>query len=206
MLKMAGVKEFNQKFQEYLKSKSEPSILALNSQLSQISISLDLSIFSPLNSEASKLYLSLYHLLNDPELNNTNLILSIVAVLRRAAEHLAARDALVHKYRLCVVLSKHVSKISNLDHFKNFMTLLAALTSGIVLNWHDLFVNDLIPFLIGKLRLNNCTELHQIYLIILINLCYRNTPAIYALCNTVKMDELMGFFEGNELLVSVFFF
>ncbi|XP_012256642.1 uncharacterized protein LOC105686413 [Athalia rosae] len=169
---------------EYSKHPSETTAAVLQRNLGTIGASLDLSIFDPGSSVAAEFYVSLHELTNSL-VSRSSLIWSAVAVLQHACKNSAARQALIHTYKFTPILTRLLEANLTAEKRIRVLQLLQELTYGVKISWLEAHL----PYLISTLTqwVTNSTEEDVVALSlgVLVNLCYKNLPAIYTLMRAV---------------------
>lgn len=149
----------------------------------------DLSIFDPGSIIAEKFYVSLFNLTKTLE-SKTPLIWSVLDVLQHASYNLAARTALTHTYKFAPLLSRFLETNLTSEKRVKLLKLLQDLTYGVKIHWQEAHLPNLVSILIQWIMQSQEDEIVTASLGILINLCYKNLPAIYTFLRTVNTKAL----------------
>ncbi|XP_025991978.2 uncharacterized protein LOC105203182 [Solenopsis invicta] len=168
----------------YTKHPSESVISVIQRNLGIISASLDLSIFDPGTSVAAEFYVSLYELMNSLGSRST-LIWSAVDVLQNACRNVPTRQSLIHTYKFAPILARLLEANLTTEKRIRVLKLLQELTYGIKISWQEAHLPYLISILTQWVVQSNEEEIIALSLGVLVNLCYKNLPAVYTLMRTV---------------------
>ena len=169
---------------EYTKHTSETTASVLQRNLGVISVSLDLSIFDPGTSIAAEFYVSLHELMNTLA-SRTTLIWSAVDVLQNACRNAAARQALIHTYKFAPILARLLEANLTSEKRIRVLKLLQELTYGIKVSWQEAHLPYLISILTQWVTQSKEEDIIALSLGVLVNLCYKNLPAVYTLMRTI---------------------
>ncbi|XP_032683853.1 uncharacterized protein LOC116850095 isoform X2 [Odontomachus brunneus] len=155
-----------------------------------ISASLDLSIFDPGTSIAAEFYVSLYELMNSLGSRST-LIWSAIDVLQNACRNVPARQALIHTYKFAPILARLLEANLTTEKRIRVLKLLQELTYGIKISWQEAHLPYLISTLTQWIEQSKEEKIIALSLGVLVNLCYKNLPAVYTLMRTIKTKEFI---------------
>nr|XP_012138993.1 PREDICTED: uncharacterized protein LOC100879112 isoform X2 [Megachile rotundata] len=169
---------------EYTKHPSETTVSVLQRNLGVISASLDLSIFDPGTSIAAEFYVSLHELMNSLA-SRTTLIWSAVDVLQNACRNASARQALIHTYKFAPILARLLEANLTSEKRVRVLKLLQELTYGIKISWQEAHLPYLISILTQWVTQSKEEDIIALSLGVLVNLCYKNLPAVYTLMRTI---------------------
>ncbi|XP_071564296.1 uncharacterized protein [Temnothorax nylanderi] len=170
---------------DHTKHPCENVISAIQRSLGVISASLDLSIFDPGTSIAAEFYVSLYELMNSLGSRST-LIWSAVDVLQNACRNVPARQSLIHTYKFAPILARLLEANLTTEKRIRVLKLLQELTYGIKISWQEAHLPYLISTLTQWVVQSKEEEIIALSLGVLVNLCYKNLPAVYTLMRTVN--------------------
>ncbi|KYN00114.1 PREDICTED: protein CIP2A homolog [Cyphomyrmex costatus] len=170
---------------DYTKHPSENVISAIQRSLGVISASLDLSIFDPGSCVTAEFYVSMYELMNSVGSRST-LIWSAVDVLQNACRNVPARQALIHTYKFAPILARLLEANLTTEKRIRVLKLLQELTYGIKISWQETHLPYLISTLTQWVVQSKEEEIIALSLGVLVNLCYKNLPAVYTLMRTVN--------------------
>ncbi|XP_076281173.1 uncharacterized protein LOC143209438 [Lasioglossum baleicum] len=184
MEKYQSMRTFISAVLEYTKHPSETTASVLQRNLGVISVSLDLSIFDPGTSVAAEFYVSLHELMNSLASRST-LIWSAVDVLQNACRNAAARQALIHTYKFAPILARLLEANLTTEKRIRVLKLLQELTYGIKISWQEAHLPYLISILTQWVTQSKEEDIIALSLGILVNLCYKNLPAVYTLMRTI---------------------
>ncbi|XP_043518292.1 uncharacterized protein LOC122533033 [Frieseomelitta varia] len=184
MDKYQHIRAFISAVVEYIKHSSEATATILQRNLGVISTSLDLSIFDPGTSIAAEFYVSLHELMNSLA-SRTTLIWSTVDVLQNACRNAAARQALIHTYKFAPILARLLEANLTSEKRIRVLKLLQELTYGIKISWQEAHLPYLVSILTQWVTQSKEENIIALSLGVLVNLCYKNLPAVYILMRTI---------------------
>ncbi|XP_017760473.1 PREDICTED: uncharacterized protein LOC108550996 [Eufriesea mexicana] len=184
MEKYQPIRTFISAVLEYTKHPSETTAAILQRNLGVISVSLDLSIFDPGTSIAAEFYVSLHELMNSLA-SRTTLIWSTVDVLQNACHNAAARQALIHTYKFAPILARLLEANLTSEKRIRVLKLLQELTYGIKISWQEAHLPYLVSILTQWVTQSKEENIIALSLGVLVNLCYKNLPAVYILMRTI---------------------
>ncbi|KOC58895.1 Protein CIP2A [Habropoda laboriosa] len=184
MDKYQHIRTFISAVLEYIKHPSETTASVLQRNLGVISVSLDLSIFDPGTSIAAEFYVSLHELMNSLA-SRTTLIWSTVDVLQNACRNAAARQALIHTYKFAPILARLLEANLTSEKRIRVLKLLQELTYGIKISWQEAHLPYLVSTLTQWVTQSKEENIIALSLGVLVNLCYKNLPAVYTLMRTI---------------------
>ncbi|XP_011499542.1 PREDICTED: protein CIP2A [Ceratosolen solmsi marchali] len=185
-----NIRAFISAASEYLKHPSETTASVVQRNLGAISNSTDPNLFDPCSSVLTMFYVSLHEIINSLD-SGSSLIWTAVDVLQTTCKNRAARYALIHTYKFAPILTKLLE--ANLTSEKRIraLKLLQELTYGIKMSWQEAHL----PYLITKLSQwviqSSEEEVITLSLGVLVNLCYKNLPAVYVLMRTVNTKTFL---------------
>ncbi|XP_068083238.1 protein CIP2A isoform X2 [Anabrus simplex] len=148
-----------------------------------------MSIFDPDSSVAAEFYVSLHELMSGLE-SRSSLTWCAIGTLQHACRNPSARAALIHTYKFTPILTRLLGAQLIHDKKLRVLQLLHELTYGVRISWQEAHL----PFLISTLTqwiVGNEKELVGLSLGILVNLCYKNLPAVYTLMRSVDIKEFL---------------
>ncbi|GAB1866513.1 Protein KIAA1524-like protein [Camponotus japonicus] len=169
---------------DYTKHPSESATSAIQRSLGVISVSLDLSVFDPGTSIAAEFYVSLYELMNSVGSRST-LVWSAVDVLQNVCRNVPARQSLIHTYKFTPILARLLEANVTSEKRIRVLKLLQELTYGIKISWQEVYLSYLISTLTQWVVQSKEEEIIALSLGVLVNLCYKNLPAVYTLMRTI---------------------
>ncbi|XP_029668888.1 uncharacterized protein LOC115238883 [Formica exsecta] len=185
MEKYQHMRAFISAASDYTKHPSESATSAIQRSLGIISVSLDLSIFDPGTSIAAEFYVSLYELMNSLGSRST-LIWTAVDVLQNACRNVPARQSLIHTYKFAPILARLLEANLTTEKRIRVLKLLQELTYGIKILWQEAHLPYLISTLTQWVVQSKEEEIIALSLGVLVNLCYKNLPAVYTLMRTIN--------------------
>ncbi|CAG4952268.1 unnamed protein product [Parnassius apollo] len=189
--KFANLKAFVTAAREFESTHSESAINLMTRYLGLIASSCDLSIFSPGRSEVCAFFSSLWRVMCDCRGPHW----AGVAVLARAAIEPNARYALTHTYKFMPILARLLSSaISNEKKIK-LLSVMQDISYGIKISWQESYLSELMKqltdWIVQPMSEPQYRTIGHKSLTVLVNLCYGNLPAIYALMRTVDTKEFV---------------
>ncbi|XP_018319002.1 uncharacterized protein LOC108732610 isoform X2 [Agrilus planipennis] len=187
--KYYNMKQFINLVSEYIQTKAEDTANVINRTMQLLSVSVDLSIFDPHTSIASEFYVSLYELLSNVE-PRSPLAWCSVNVLSLACKNPASRHALIHTYQFLPLLSRLVGDHLTTEKKIRLLALMQELTCGIKISWQIPHLSHLMATLTKWVE-GQDEEIITLSLGILVNLCYKNLPAIYTLSRCVDIKKFV---------------
>ncbi|CAH4023756.1 unnamed protein product [Pieris brassicae] len=189
--KFAHLKAFVNATREFEATHSETAINSLTRYLGLIASSCDLSIFSPGRSEVCAFFNSLWRAMSDARGPHW----AGVAVLARACMEPSARYALTHTYKFMPILARLLSDTVSNDKKIKLLSVMQDISYGIKISWQESYLAELMKTLTSWIVQPMLESQHRTIghksLTVLINLCYGNLPAIYALMRTVDTKEFV---------------
>ncbi|KAM3956725.1 uncharacterized protein ACR2FA_009298 [Aphomia sociella] len=189
--KFANLKAFVAAAREFEANHSESAINLMTRYLGLITSSCDLSIFSPGRSEVCAFFSSLWRVMCDGRGPHW----AGVAVLARAAIEPSARHALTHTYKFMPILSRLLSDTISNDKKIKVLSVMQEISYGIKISWQESYLASLMKKLTDwitqpMIEPQQRTIGHK-SLTVLVNVCYGNLPAIYALMRTVDTKDFV---------------
>lgn len=189
MDKTQHLKSFIASASEYSRFRSEKSSSTLQRQLQILGVHTEFSVFDPDSSAAVEFYISLHELMAGLD-TRSSLMWAALTVLQQACRNPSARIALIHTYKFTPILTRLLGSDLTPDKRIRVLQLLQELTYGIKISWQEAHL----PFLISTLTqwiMGNEKEVVGLSLGILVNLCYKNLPAIYILMRCVDNKQFL---------------
>ncbi|KAJ8680087.1 hypothetical protein QAD02_015874 [Eretmocerus hayati] len=190
MEKYQSLRAFVSVASEYVKHPTEATSSVIQRNLGAISASLDLSIFDPGTNVAALFYVALHELMSNSG-SRSNLMWSAVDVLQAACKSAAARHALIHTFKFAPILTKLLEANLTSEKKVRALKLLQELTYGIKISWQEAHLPYLISTLSQWVTQSNEEEVITLSLGVLVNLCYKNLPAVYVLMRTVNTKTFL---------------
>nr|CAD7430871.1 unnamed protein product [Timema monikensis] len=149
----------------------------------------DLSIFDPGSSIAAEFYVSLHELMAGLE-SRSGLMWSAISTLHHACRNPSARVALIHTYKYTPILTKLLGSHLIQEKRLRVLQLLQELTYGIRISWQEAHLPQLITTLTQWIE-GNEKDVVGLALGVLVNLCYKNLPAVYTLMRSVDSKQFL---------------
>ncbi|XP_001606107.2 uncharacterized protein LOC100122500 [Nasonia vitripennis] len=190
MEKFQHIRAFIAAASEYEKHPTDSVSSVIQMNLGAISASLDPSIFDPSSSISTTFYIGLYELMNSLG-SKSSLIWSAVDVLQAACKNCSARNALIHTYKFAPILSRLLEANLTSEKRTRALKLLQELTYGIKISWQEAHLPHLITTLSKWATESNEEEVISLSLGVLVNLCYKNLPAVYTLMRSVNTKTFL---------------
>ncbi|XP_023024493.2 protein CIP2A [Leptinotarsa decemlineata] len=185
------MRELIEAINEYCRTRTENSALIIKKFLQAYSVTIDASAFDPDTSLGSQFYVSLYELLTKLE-PQSQMAWDCVDVLCNACRNCSARQALIDTYQFIPTLSRLLGdQLSNAKK-KKLLRLMQELTCGIKLSWQVPHLPHLLKTLTKWVE-DNDKEILCLSLGVLVNLCYKNLPAVYMLSRIVDIKKFLRF-------------
>ncbi|XP_075985230.1 uncharacterized protein LOC142982562 [Anticarsia gemmatalis] len=189
--KFSHLKSFVTAAREFEASHSESAVNLMTRYLGLIASSCDLSIFSPGRSEVCAFFSSLWRIMCDARGPHW----AGVAVLARAAIEPSARHALTHTYKFMPILARLLTDSISNDKKIKLLSVMQEISYGIKISWQESYLSGLMKQLTEWITQPMVEPQHRTIghksLTVLVNVCYGNLPAIYALMRTVDTKEFV---------------
>nr|CAD7589645.1 unnamed protein product [Timema genevievae] len=154
-----------------------------------LGVTSDLSIFDPGSSIAAEFYVSLHELMAGLE-SRSGLMWSAISTLHHACRNPSARVALIHTYKYTPILTKLLGSHLIQEKRLRVLQLLQELTYGIKISWQEAHLPQLITTLTQWIE-GNEKDVVGLALGVLVNLCYKNLPAVYTLMRSVDSKQFL---------------
>ncbi|KAJ8710826.1 hypothetical protein PYW08_009341 [Mythimna loreyi] len=189
--KFCNLKAFVTAAREFEATHSESAVNLMTRYLGLIASSCDLSIFSPGRSEVCAFFSSLWRVMCDGRGPHW----AGVAVLARAAIEPSARHALTHTYKFMPILARLLSDSISNDKKIKLLSVMQEISYGIKISWQESYLSNLMKQLTEWITQPMAEPQHRTIghksLTVLVNICYGNLPAIYALMRTVDTKDFV---------------
>ncbi|CAH2097776.1 unnamed protein product [Euphydryas editha] len=189
--KFVNLKAFVNAAREFEATHSESAINMMTRYLGLIASSCDLSIFSPGRSEVCAFFSSLWRVMRDGRGPHW----AGIAVLARASVEPSARHALTHTYKFMPILSQLLSDTISNDKKIKLLSVMQDISYGIKISWQESYLTGLMKQLTDWILQPMTEPQHRTIghksLTVLVNVCYGNLPAIYALMRTVDTKDFV---------------
>nr|XP_049701902.1 uncharacterized protein LOC110381753 [Helicoverpa armigera] len=189
--KFSNLKAFVTAAREFEATHSESAVNLMTRYLGLIASSCDLSIFSPGRSEVCAFFSSLWRVMCDGRGPHW----AGVAVLARAAIEPSARHALTHTYKFMPILARLLSDSISNDKKIKLLSVMQEISYGIKISWQESYLSSLMKQLTEWITQPMTEPQHRTIghksLTVLVNVCYGNLPAIYALMRTVDTKDFV---------------
>ncbi|XP_049879888.1 uncharacterized protein LOC126376500 [Pectinophora gossypiella] len=189
--KFAHLKAFVNAAREFEATHSDSAVNLMTRYLGLIASSCDLSIFSPGRSEVCAFFSSLWRVMCDGRGPHW----AGVAVLARASIEPSARHALTHTYKFMPILARLLSDVISNDKKIKLLSVMQDISYNIKISWQESYLAGLMKQLTEFIMHPMVEPQHRIIghksLTVLVNVCYGNLPAIYALMRTVDTKEFV---------------
>lgn len=157
--------------------------------LQALSVTIDLSMFDPTTTVVSEFFVSLHELLTHLEPRST-IAWNCVEVLSNACRNPGTRNVLIHTYQFLSPLARLLGDQLTQEKKVKLLTLMQELTCGIKISWQIPHLPHLMTTLTKWVESKN-EKVVTLSLGVLVNLCYKNLPAIYTLTRCVDMKKFV---------------
>ncbi|KAF9423388.1 hypothetical protein HW555_001197 [Spodoptera exigua] len=189
--KFSNLKAFVTAAREFEATHSESAVNLMTRYLGLIASSCDLSIFSPGRSEVCAFFSSLWRVMCDGRGPHW----AGVAVLSRAAIEPSARHALTHTYKFMPILARLLSDSISNDKKIKLLSVMQEISYGIKISWQESYLSSLMKqlteWITQPMPEPQLRTIGHKSLTVLVNVCYGNLPAIYALMRTVDTKDFV---------------
>ncbi|KAB0793288.1 hypothetical protein PPYR_12908 [Photinus pyralis] len=185
-----NMKEFINVQKDYAQTKAEDSANLMVRHLQLLSVTIDLSTFDPHVSVVAEFFVSLHRLLSAVEPGSL-LAWCSVNVLCVACKNAAARTALIHTYQFLPLLSRLLGNQLTMEKKLRLLTLMQELTCGIKISWQIPHLPHLMSTLTRWITGGDDDDIATLSLAVLVNLCYKNLPAVYTLSRCVDIKKFL---------------
>lgn len=189
MEKYQEMKKFIAAALEYSRHHADSSSSALQRHLQILASTTDISEFDPCSSVATEFYVSLHELMAGLE-SRSMLVWSAIAVLQKACTNPSAKKALIHTYKFIPILTRFLGTHHIADKQLRLLQVLVELTYGVKISWQEAHLPYLISTLV-QIVMEGDKELKPFALGVLVNLCYKNLPALYVLMRKVEITKFI---------------
>lgn len=189
MEKYQEMKKFIAAALEYSRHHADSSTSALQRHLQILASTTDISEFDPSSSVATEFYVSLHELMAGLE-SRSMLVWSAIAVLQKACTNPNAKRALIHTYKFIPILTRFLGTHHITDKQLRLLQVLVELTYGVKISWQEAHLPYLISTLV-QIVMEGDSELKPYALGVLVNLCYKNLPALYVLMRKVEITKFI---------------
>ncbi|KAK6640443.1 hypothetical protein RUM44_012137 [Polyplax serrata] len=189
MEKYQEMKKFIAAALEYSRHHADSSTSALQRHLQILASTTDICEFDPTSSVATEFYVSLHELMAGLE-SRSILVWSAIAVLQKACTNPSAKKALIHTYKFIPILTRFLGTHHITDKQVRLLQVLVELTYGVKISWQEAHLPYLISTLV-QIVMEGDKELKPFALGVLVNLCYKNLPALYVLMRKVEITKFI---------------
>ncbi|KAJ8916377.1 hypothetical protein NQ315_005075 [Exocentrus adspersus] len=174
---------------KYLNLRTENSALLINKHLQAFSMTIDVNIFDPDTPLGVKLYISLYDLFTKIE-PQSQMSWYCVDMMTNACHNSSARQTLIHTCNFIPSLSRLLCDQLTCVKKKKLLKLIQDLSCGIKISWQIPHLPHLMVTLTKWVESQD-DEIVCLSLGVLVNLCYKNVPAVYTLSKTVDVKRFL---------------
>ncbi|XP_049840682.1 uncharacterized protein LOC126285386 [Schistocerca gregaria] len=189
MDKCQHMKAFVSNAIHYLRFQNDGKISLLQRHLQVLSVTTDITVFEPNNGISVEFYTCLHELMTSLE-PSCPLVWSAVTVLQQACKNKSARAALTNTFKFVPVLAKILGNNLTREKKVNVLKLLQDVTYGAVIPWQEAHLTKLVSILSSWI-INEKNTVGTLSLGVLVNLCYKNVPAIYTLLRCVDHKSFL---------------
>ncbi|XP_023948555.2 uncharacterized protein LOC112053386 [Bicyclus anynana] len=190
--KFVNLKAFVNAARDFEVTHSESAVNMMTRNLGLIASSCDLSIFSAGRIEVCAFFSSLWRVMREARGPHW----AGVAVLARASTEPSARHALTHTYKFMPILARLLSDTVSNEKKIKLLTVMQDISYGIKISWQECYLPSLMKQLTEWITQPMTEPQHRTIghksLTVLVNVCYGNLPAIYALMRTVDTKNFVG--------------
>ncbi|XP_018566721.1 uncharacterized protein LOC108907489 [Anoplophora glabripennis] len=176
---------------KYLTVKTEDSVFLINKNLQTFSVTIDINIFDPDTNLGVEFFICLYNLFVKTE-PQSQMSWYCVDVLCNACRNTSARQALIDTYNFIPSLSQLLGDQLTDVKKKKLLKLMQDLSCGIKISWQIPHLPHLLKTLTKWVESQD-QEIVCLSLGVLVNLCYKNLPAVYTLSKTIDIKKFLRF-------------
>lgn len=201
------IRQFIEAAKQYAQTKNESLAITINRLLQALSVTIDLSTFDPNNGVVCEFLVSLHELMSNIEQRSSmsSIAWNCVEVLSNACRNPATRNVLIHTYQFLSPLARLLG--DQLTHEKKvkLLGLMQELTCGIKISWQIPHLPHLMTTLTKWVESGD-EKIVTLSLGVLVNLCYKNLPAIYTLTRCIDMKQFVRIcmpLQGTQIEVHV---
>ncbi|KAB0793304.1 hypothetical protein PPYR_12924 [Photinus pyralis] len=185
------IKQFIIATTDYIQIKGEDSANGINRHLELINEAADLSIFDPHVNLVVEFFVCLHELLSNLE-PGSFLVWPCIDVLTLACKNLSARMVLIQTYQFMPLLSRSLSNQLPKEKKLKILGLMQELSCGIKISWQIPYLIHIMSTLTHWIE-NSDQDIQALSLAVLVNLCYKNVPAVYTLSRCIDIKKFIRF-------------
>ncbi|KAK5641431.1 hypothetical protein RI129_009978 [Pyrocoelia pectoralis] len=189
--KYYNVKEFINATTDYIHRKDEDSVNLINRHLQLISEVVDSTIFDPHINLVIEFFVCLHELLSNLESGSLS-TWSCVDVLSLVCKNSAARTVLIETYQFIPLLSRLLNNDLQKQKKLKILALMQELSCGIKISWQIPYLPHIMSTLTEWIE-NGEEDILTLSLGVLVNLCYKNVPAVYTLSRCIDIKKFIRF-------------
>ncbi|XP_066159271.1 protein CIP2A-like [Euwallacea fornicatus] len=175
--------------ENYIETRSDDKIIAINQLLQALSLTADLSIFDPHTNIAGKLFISIYDLMNTIEPNSSTSWYCIDLLLN-ACKNPATRQILKATYQFLPCLACMIGDQLTNEKKCRLLRLMQEITCGIKVYCQLPHTARLMTILCKWIESQE-SEVVTVALGVLVNLCYKNMSNVYVMQRNIDLKKFI---------------
>ncbi|KAF6201695.1 hypothetical protein GE061_004090 [Apolygus lucorum] len=187
---LENIKQFNKAVKSYIVSRNGEHERQIERSLQLLASTSDLTAFDPGHKDTIEFYVNLHELMVGLDAG-TSLAWASIACLKEACRNTSARRDLIHTYQFMPVLTRFLMTRPSLDREIKLLQLMEELTYGIKISWQEAHLTRLITTLSNLIVSDVDQERMTLSLSVLVNLCYKNLPSVYALMRSIDIKKFL---------------
>uniref|UniRef100_A0A146LU18 Protein CIP2A n=1 Tax=Lygus hesperus TaxID=30085 RepID=A0A146LU18_LYGHE len=187
---LENIKQFNKAVKSYVVSRNGEHERIIERNLQLLASSSDLTVFDPGHKDTIEFYVNLHELMVGLDAG-TSLAWAAIACLKEATRNTSARRDLIHTYQFMPILTRFLTARPTQDRETKLLRLMEELTYGVKISWQEAHLSRLITTLTNLITSNVDQERMTLSLSVLVNLCYKNLPAVYALMRSIDIKKFL---------------
>ncbi|XP_066261509.1 protein CIP2A-like [Euwallacea similis] len=175
--------------ENYIETRSDDKLIAINQLLQALSLTVDLSIFDPHTNIAGKLFISIYDLMNNIEPNSSTSWYCIDLLLN-ACKNPATRQTLKETYQFLPCLACMIGDQLTNEKKCRLLRLMQEITCGIKVYCQLPHTTRLMTILCKWIESQE-SEVVTVALGVLVNLCYKNMSNVYVMQRNIDLKKFI---------------
>uniref|UniRef100_T1HNJ6 CIP2A N-terminal domain-containing protein n=1 Tax=Rhodnius prolixus TaxID=13249 RepID=T1HNJ6_RHOPR len=173
-----------------MNNRSDEHLTSIQRSLQVLPASSDPTVFDLSNKDIVDFFVNLHELMIVFDAQS-NITWSAVTVLLAACRNSNTRERLVHTYKFAPILTKLLRfELGSNEKNLKVLQLLQELTYGVNISWQEAHLGALIS-LLTEWIVGNDESLILLSLGVLVNLCYKNVPAVFTLMRSVDIKKFI---------------
>lgn len=181
--------KFNEAYKAYQGARSEDNLALVNRYLALISSILEPKLFDPINTETCLFFINLYELIEQIDAQSS-LLWSAIAALQTAIDSTLAKEV-NEKFKFVPILVRLLHDVTGRHKVLKVLTILQKLTYMLDLAWNEVYLKNLCKALLKHLASED-EEVVHLTASVLVNVCFKNSPATHCLLKECSADEILG--------------